>query len=432
MKNNMKKIVLILLLCVVWVTWNYDSVDAIPAFARKYQTSCNTCHTVYPQLNPFGESFRINGYQFPNDDEEQTKEKPVQLGSEAYKRVWPDAVWPNFMPGSSPFSLRGRSAFKIDTDTSGATTSEFGMPALQFYGAGVLGKDISIWVGAHLFENGETGSIDNFFVKFDNLFTDYLPEKLLYVRVGQFIPELVPFATNHKGLTESAYAFNTYDPSMGTKFVAVHTHGAQPFGIEQFQLGIEASGIAAGRLRYVVGMLNGNGISSDNNAGKDFYGRLAYKIGGLGFDGTAGDGSTSVDSISNTGETSFTIGGFGYKGIGTESNLNDFDFYRTGADVNLQFGNLSLVGGYIIGSNGEFENMKYDLYFGEVQYMFYPWLVGLLRYEQANPKTLESARQFVVHFSSLIVANVKVKTETRINPDKIDNINLFMGLDFAF
>ena len=80
MKNNMKKIVLILLLCVVWVTWNYDSVDAIPAFARKYQTSCNTCHTIYPQLNSFGESFRINGYQFPNDDEEQTKEKPVQLG----------------------------------------------------------------------------------------------------------------------------------------------------------------------------------------------------------------------------------------------------------------------------------------------------------------------------------------------------------------
>jgi hypothetical protein len=27
---------------------------AIPAFARKYGTSCLTCHTVYPKLTPFG------------------------------------------------------------------------------------------------------------------------------------------------------------------------------------------------------------------------------------------------------------------------------------------------------------------------------------------------------------------------------------------
>lgn len=25
---------------------------AIPAFARKYETSCLTCHTIYPKLNP--------------------------------------------------------------------------------------------------------------------------------------------------------------------------------------------------------------------------------------------------------------------------------------------------------------------------------------------------------------------------------------------
>jgi hypothetical protein len=91
-----------------------------------------------------------------------------------------------------------------------------------------------------------------------------------------------------------------------------------------------------------------------------------------------------------------------------------------------------LVGGYIIGSNGEMDEMKYNLYFGEVQYMIYPWLVGLLRYEQANPETLDSFKQFVVHFSSLVVANVKIKAETRINPDKMENYNFFMGLDFAF
>jgi hypothetical protein len=44
--------------------------QAVPSFARKYQTSCLTCHTVYPVLNPFGEAFRRNGYRFPQPEGE--------------------------------------------------------------------------------------------------------------------------------------------------------------------------------------------------------------------------------------------------------------------------------------------------------------------------------------------------------------------------
>ena len=40
-------------------------VGAIPAFARKYKTSCMTCHVAYPKLNAFGEAYRLNGYQIP-------------------------------------------------------------------------------------------------------------------------------------------------------------------------------------------------------------------------------------------------------------------------------------------------------------------------------------------------------------------------------
>ncbi len=39
--------------------------EAIPAFARKYETSCQTCHTVFPKLNAFGTAFRLNGYRMP-------------------------------------------------------------------------------------------------------------------------------------------------------------------------------------------------------------------------------------------------------------------------------------------------------------------------------------------------------------------------------
>ncbi|HTH64111.1 MAG TPA: hypothetical protein VL563_05485, partial [Gemmatimonadales bacterium] len=39
----------------------------IPAFARKYSLACSACHTVWPELNAFGQRFKDNGYQLGND-----------------------------------------------------------------------------------------------------------------------------------------------------------------------------------------------------------------------------------------------------------------------------------------------------------------------------------------------------------------------------
>ena len=35
---------------------------AIPSFARQTGMSCNTCHTIFPELNAFGRQFKLNGY----------------------------------------------------------------------------------------------------------------------------------------------------------------------------------------------------------------------------------------------------------------------------------------------------------------------------------------------------------------------------------
>ena len=39
-----------------------------PQFSRQYNTSCGTCHRVYPQLNDLGKAFRDAGFQFPEND----------------------------------------------------------------------------------------------------------------------------------------------------------------------------------------------------------------------------------------------------------------------------------------------------------------------------------------------------------------------------
>ena len=58
---------------------------AIPAFSRKYRTSCNTCHVAYPKLNDFGMAFYRNGFQFPRDDEFFVKDAPVTMAARAWR-----------------------------------------------------------------------------------------------------------------------------------------------------------------------------------------------------------------------------------------------------------------------------------------------------------------------------------------------------------
>lgn len=39
--------------------------QAIPIFAQRYHLTCETCHSVLPELNAFGVAFREHGYQLP-------------------------------------------------------------------------------------------------------------------------------------------------------------------------------------------------------------------------------------------------------------------------------------------------------------------------------------------------------------------------------
>jgi hypothetical protein len=39
---------------------------ATPAFARQTGVSCQACHTVFPELTPFGRKFKLSGYTFTN------------------------------------------------------------------------------------------------------------------------------------------------------------------------------------------------------------------------------------------------------------------------------------------------------------------------------------------------------------------------------
>ena len=54
---------IIFMLTVSWMTLLTMNVEAIPAFARKTDMACSTCHTAWPTLNAFGRQYKEHGYR---------------------------------------------------------------------------------------------------------------------------------------------------------------------------------------------------------------------------------------------------------------------------------------------------------------------------------------------------------------------------------
>lgn len=102
----------LLILCVALYPKN---TEAIPAFSRKHKSSCVLCHAQFPRLTAFGNTFWLIGYKFPERDELYTKDEPVSIGAEAYKNVFPEAIWPSDIPGMPPISILAEGEVEVDT-----------------------------------------------------------------------------------------------------------------------------------------------------------------------------------------------------------------------------------------------------------------------------------------------------------------------------
>jgi hypothetical protein len=59
----------------------YGQAYAVPSYARQTGMACQSCHTVFPELTPFGRSFKLNAYQIDNLPQVQgiTQSKDYEL-----------------------------------------------------------------------------------------------------------------------------------------------------------------------------------------------------------------------------------------------------------------------------------------------------------------------------------------------------------------
>ena len=300
--------------------------SAVPVFSRKYQTSCQTCHSIFPKLNPFGEAFRLNGYRLPGETEEQVKQKPVSLGADAYERIWPEMVYPSTLPGNVPFALNVKMAdlYASSHDDAGQADRPQRLP-VPAGGEPLRGRDRSgrlqlLRRGDVRGEPRRSGAGDR--ARPPRLDSRSAPTTCSTSGSGSSPQPLRRLPGNVADDRQRCRHALRVQPDRLQRRNGARGRGrgvslpARPRAIEMY-------GVAAHRLFYTVGVALPSAPEAErefgSNSSKDFYARVDYKFGGMGLDGD----TTGVKlPPENWRETSFRLGVFGYAGDGTDV---DFD-----------------------------------------------------------------------------------------------------------
>jgi len=277
-------------------------VSALPIFARRYETSCTTCHVIPPKLNPFGIAFRNNGFRIPLAEEKLTKPPDLPLGAPAWKKLWPKAVWPGAIANVPPIAVR------VSSDLDIRPSANFDFPnGITVYAGGAAGDSFSHF--GSLFLQGSTSQLflDRAYGQF-RLTPDAPGQNWLTLKLGRIDTRAEPFSTSFRRTTAQNFAISDF---------RVIQNG---FAFRDRDAGIEAWGAVTGPdnrggLEYAFGLTQGTAGRPENNNYKDYYSSISYKIGGLGVVGSRLETEVlPAATAEGYKENSVSIGGFTYQG----------------------------------------------------------------------------------------------------------------------
>jgi len=357
--------------------------EAIPAFARKYNMPCSACHTAWPELNSFGQTFKDNGYQLGND-----RDSPI---------------W--FNPSYIPFAIRTTPGWRlartthqpVDDGAGGTvektiTQSGFDISGADLLMLGTLYKDISFGFVPTV-EDGEGVGIEAAFVRFDNLFKS----RWANLKVGKF--EMDNLLSEKRGMMLSSngafyQSYHFVAPGDGTSF-----------GLGDNQIGAEWLGHSADSYtRLSVAVLGSTDGVPGLPEGKSYDGfaavSQAFDVGKLGLQriglfGYLGRRPTSFETIN---------GGDPIPGTGT----NNKSFYRIGAIGDFFLGNFELLPMVIHASDNK------DLAGGNRDAK---WNTGLLElHYYVSPQLVFTQRSEIIRMSQQSLS---------ATPSKLGNIDAF-------
>jgi hypothetical protein len=423
------------------------TTKAIPAFARKYGLPCSACHTAWPELNAFGQTFRDNGYQLMND-----RDSPI---------------WQN--PSYIPVTFRitpnwhRESATKQRVDpvpgTAGppfvaatVTQSGFDLSGMDLWTAGTLYKNISFVL---LPSSDNTGAFhfEAAFVRFDNLGGN----RWINFKLGKFELDNL--------ISEKRFLFLSGNGGAYQSYHFLPAGDANTFGLGDNQIGAELSGHSHNSYtRYGVAVLSSTDgeVNLPTNHTYDAYVTLSHAIdaGALGVE--------RVGAYAYIGRrpTYFqTDSGAPIPGTGTGNKA----FYRVGVSGDFFFGDFELLPLFMHASDDKYlatatpangpllagaRNATWNAGFLEAHYYLSPQLVLTGRYEtvrmsqQADPATPADlgnldAYSAGVRWYPIMFARAGLSWHTEISAvrtqgsvfaaaDRVWTSSVFTGFDFDF
>lgn len=143
-----------------------DESQAMPNFARKYDATCDMCHTVVPKLNKLGYEFRLSGYRLP--DEIGQDEKPFQFENFFAARFQAQYKWNRTEPPTG----------------NKTTSSQFEFNELTLYPlTGAWGKNFAS-LGEFSMAPDDVFETENAYVRYDTI----LGKGIFQARVGIMHP----------------------------------------------------------------------------------------------------------------------------------------------------------------------------------------------------------------------------------------------------
>lgn len=446
--------VVVVVICVMLASVPKSS--AIPAFSRKYQTSCTTCHNNYPELNDFGEAFKKNGFKFPKDDEAFVKDPPVLLGAKAQKEAFPEAVFPGEIPGSLPIAFRYSGNFTwnakqpqaLQTTAFVPQTDLFVPNTFTIFSAGSFGQNLAFWIDNDISTGGTGagGGLGDGYLRYNDLgHIFHLPKNALNVRFGQFELDL-PFSqartiypSAYDAYSETAVAQPSTTPTQ-TVFLTTNN----PFFLGTPQRGIEFGGYPNnGNFTWSVAFVDGTnsayglGPSLTARNTKDVYIRVSQKfnlerdpesrnaVQAAGPTGPHDHTSIRFGAFYYHGENQLNYGGSQFSFLGTISE----PFYRAGGDVRFKYRNkLELFGVGLVGHDNNHSvdtvaktiisapAVTYTGGFAGSNFWIYPWMITYMRYDFVNSPTdfangvsqYRTRNRFSPGLQVLVRANIKV------------------------
>lgn len=361
---------------------------AIPAFSRQHKTECSTCHTIYPELNEFGEAFLKNSYVWPHKKEGAKAGSPAAQKSEPAGNEWASI---SGLPQYIPVSLTATADLAYDEDAFDGNKLNLSTRSLTLHAGGSFRDVAGFFATYNLYSQGfhtgataltpanNTNNPPNNDPDIDELFLVWRHAlgSPVNVKVGRFEPKLSLWKKSNRILPVPSFASTTY------------LVGNSPFSSDATEDGVELNAIVGNRLFVAAGV-----VDRDGGDREDGYGHISYKFSGTDLKGQEPEVDLESDSVWDF--LSLTLGAFGYWGQngefnnGIAQNLNNFR--RIGAEADILYKRLHLKGS---GSFGRDSNPSFSVVRQAVDSRAYSLegeyylgapinLIPLFRYEYRN------------------------------------------------